>query len=102
MPALDAYWRGSAQIRASVACYAARMNTPEGSSATRAPPQGGEVASISQECSDERCEVLNIDQTRPRVDTDPTGWVSENLSALRSSNDFVERNGLPLAQYRYL
>jgi len=27
-------------------------------------------------------------------------WLSENEAALNSSNEFVERNGLPLAKYR--
>ena len=27
-------------------------------------------------------------------------WLEENLEALQSSNDYVERNGLPLAKYR--
>jgi antitoxin CcdA len=27
-------------------------------------------------------------------------WLAENAEALRSSNEFVERNGLPLARYR--
>jgi antitoxin CcdA len=27
-------------------------------------------------------------------------WLKENRAALQSSNDWVERNGLPLAQYR--
>ena len=27
-------------------------------------------------------------------------WLQENLDALQSSNDYVERNGLPLAKYR--
>ena len=26
-------------------------------------------------------------------------WRAENLEALQSSNDYVERNGLPLAKY---
>jgi antitoxin CcdA len=28
-------------------------------------------------------------------------WLSENEAALRSSNEFAERNGLPLAKYRH-
>ena len=27
-------------------------------------------------------------------------WLKENANALRSSNDFVETNGLPLAKFR--
>lgn len=27
-------------------------------------------------------------------------WLQENREALQSSNDYVERNGLPLAKYR--
>jgi len=27
-------------------------------------------------------------------------WLAENADALNSSNDYVERNGLPLARYR--
>ncbi len=27
-------------------------------------------------------------------------WQSENLEAIQSSNDYVERHGLPLAKYR--
>jgi len=27
-------------------------------------------------------------------------WLEENLEALQSSNEYVERNGLPLAKYR--
>ena len=27
-------------------------------------------------------------------------WLKENLEALQSSNEYVERNGLPLAKYR--
>jgi antitoxin CcdA len=27
-------------------------------------------------------------------------WLRENLEALQSSNEYVERNGLPLAKYR--
>jgi len=27
-------------------------------------------------------------------------WLQENRDALQSSNDYVERNGLPLAKYR--
>ena len=27
-------------------------------------------------------------------------WLKENRAALRSSNEWVEKNGLPLAQYR--
>ena len=27
-------------------------------------------------------------------------WLEENRAALRSSNEWVEKNGLPLAQYR--
>jgi len=27
-------------------------------------------------------------------------WLAENAEALRSSNEFVERNGLPLVRYR--
>jgi antitoxin CcdA len=27
-------------------------------------------------------------------------WLQENLDALQSSNEYVERNGLPLAKYR--
>ena len=27
-------------------------------------------------------------------------WLAENSEALQSSNDYVERNGLPLAKYR--
>ena len=27
-------------------------------------------------------------------------WLQENLEALRSSNEYVERNGLPLAKYK--
>lgn len=27
-------------------------------------------------------------------------WLEENREALQSSNDYVERNGLPLAKYR--
>jgi antitoxin CcdA len=27
-------------------------------------------------------------------------WIAENADALRSSNDFVERHGLPLSRYR--
>ena len=27
-------------------------------------------------------------------------WLRDNLEALESSNDYVERNGLPLAKYR--
>ena len=27
-------------------------------------------------------------------------WQRDNLEALQSSNDYVERNGLPLAKYR--
>jgi len=28
-------------------------------------------------------------------------WIEENLEALQSSNEYVERNGLPLAKYRF-
>ncbi len=28
-------------------------------------------------------------------------WLSENKAALHSSNEFAERNGLPLAKYRH-
>ncbi|NLC36469.1 MAG: type II toxin-antitoxin system CcdA family antitoxin [Alcaligenaceae bacterium] len=38
------------------------------------------------------------------VQSDPRGmaerWLAENDEALRSSNDFVEKHGLPLAKYR--
>lgn len=38
------------------------------------------------------------------VQSDPRGmaerWLAENDEALRNSNDFVERHGLPLARYR--
>jgi len=27
-------------------------------------------------------------------------WLEENRAALQSSNEWVEKNGLPLAQYR--
>jgi antitoxin CcdA len=27
-------------------------------------------------------------------------WVEENLEAIQSSNDYVEKHGLPLARYR--
>lgn len=33
--------------------------------------------------------------------TTPEDWLAENRDALESSNDFVARNGLPLARYRY-
>jgi len=28
-------------------------------------------------------------------------WLEKNLEALQSSNEYVERNGLPLAKYRF-
>jgi len=28
-------------------------------------------------------------------------WAQENREAIRSSNDYVEQNGLPLAKYRH-
>ncbi|MFA7668890.1 MAG: type II toxin-antitoxin system CcdA family antitoxin [Burkholderiaceae bacterium] len=38
------------------------------------------------------------------VQSDPRGmaerWLAENDEALRNSNDFVERHGLPLTRYR--
>jgi antitoxin CcdA len=47
---------------------------------------------ISRAC--ERGLVEQIAKTRGQR------WLQENVDALASSNEYVERNGLPLARYR--
>lgn len=45
-----------------------------------------------------RADMAETSQSNPRNMTER--WLLENDEALRSSNDFVERHGLPLAKYR--
>lgn len=45
-----------------------------------------------------RAEMAETTRSDPRGMTER--WLAENDEALRSSNDFVERYGLPLAKYR--
>ena len=63
-------------------CYAAGMPMIDDTKPSPAPTKGDELAP---------CEP----------DAEPNlGWTAENMAALQSSNCFVERHGLPLAQYR--
>lgn len=48
---------------------------------------------ISQACE----QGLKAEIARNRA----AQWVAENHDALVSSNDYVERNGLPLAEFRH-
>lgn len=63
------------------------------------------TTSFSPSTSERAPEVnLSPDETMERdparVLSRPLRWLSENGAALSSSNDFVARNGLPLAKYR--
>jgi antitoxin CcdA len=51
-------------------------------------------------------EVLETGEVRHDVNAVPElseaakRWITENAEAIRSSNDYVEKHGLPLAKYR--
>jgi antitoxin CcdA len=62
---------------------------------------------ISKELLDEARELkVNISQAaeqglaQANAEKRSTFWLEENRSALDSSNQYVERHGLPLAEYR--
>jgi hypothetical protein len=76
------------------------MNTFQRSAPTSASTEGCEVAALSQACADERTEKPAGDGAQRLIHADASGWLTENLTALQSSNSFVEQHGLPLARYR--
>ena len=98
----DSSWPGGLrQLCTHGACYAGGLSTFDNPTSVPASTTGGRVCGLPQNCVDGRNERTNKDGALNRLGAHADfGWVTENLSALRSSNDFVERHGLPLALYR--
>lgn len=79
-----------------------KMNRP----AMDSPKRAANV-SISRELLDEAKKLrVNVSQAAERglsqavAERRAEAWLEENRDALESSNEYVEKNGLPLARYR--
>ncbi|MEO3432727.1 type II toxin-antitoxin system CcdA family antitoxin [Inquilinus sp. CAU 1745] len=74
---------------------------------TMGPPKRAANVSISRELLDEARKLrVNVSQaaeqglSRAVAERRAEAWLEENRDALESSNQYVEKNGLPLAKYR--
>ena len=76
------------------------MNTPDNLVPALAATKDGQVDTLAQGRGDEQRTGANRAGSRRLPDATSPRWLTENLSALRSSNSFVERYELPLKQYR--
>jgi len=76
------------------------MNTPDDLVPAPAATREGQVDTLAQRHGDEGRAGANIAGSRRQPDAPSLRWLTENLSALRSSNSFFERHGLPLERYR--
>lgn len=70
-------------------------------------PKRAANVSISRELLDEAKKLrVNVSQAAERglsqavAERRAEAWLEENREALESSNEYVEKNGLPLAKYR--
>lgn len=48
----------------------------------------------------EKILLPNLEQDNSSITMTPQRWIEENSKAIESMNDFVEKNGLPLAKHR--
>lgn len=79
---------------------------PDVSTPPNAPRKATNVSLNAMLLAEARSLSINISQAaesglaRAVTEKRAEMWLAANRAALDSSNDFVERNGLPLARYR--
>ena len=49
---------------------------------------------------DQRLADQNPTQNRPQISQEGRKWIEENSEAIKSINEWVAKNGLPLRKYR--